>query len=177
MNGSVIIGGKRIEGERVENDFYPTPEYVTEELLKREGFDGVIWEPACGTGSMSEPIKKAGYTVESSDLIDRGYGCIGVDFLQTNSFADNIITNPPYKYATEFVEKAIKTTGKKVAMLLKLQFLEGMKRKQLFAKYPPKIVYVFSKRICFSEGKSPLMVHCWFVWEKGYKGETKLEWI
>ena len=37
--------------------------------------------------------------------------------------------------------------GQDEAMLLKLQFLEGKKRKKFFKKHPPKIVYVHSERI------------------------------
>lgn len=83
--------------------------------------------------------------MRSTDLIDRGYGQGGVDFLQTDEMWDgDIITNPPYKYAKEFVEHAMNVIpdGRKVFMFLKLQFLEGKARGELFKKYPPKCVYV-----------------------------------
>lgn len=100
----------------------------------------------------------------------------------------DIITNPPYKYAKEFVEKALNTipTGNKVAMLLKLLFLEGKARKELFRKYPPKHVYVFSGRImCAKNGEFEKMkagggsaiAYAWFIWEKGYDGKPTLDWI
>ena len=56
----------------------------------------------------------------------------------------DILTNPPYKYAQEFVEHALALlkVGGYCVMLLKIQFLEGKARRKLFDKYPPKYVYV-----------------------------------
>lgn len=97
-------------------------------------------EPACGEGHISEALKAAGYEVESRDLVDRGYGEVA-DFLAIDNLAwnGNIVTNPPYKYAQQFVEKALSIIpeGKKVAMFLKLTFLEGKARRNLFRSTPP----------------------------------------
>ena len=79
-----IVGSSRSNGEREKDDFYPTPQYAVEELLKREVFKGNIWECACGEGDISEVLKQKGYSVYSSDLIDRGYGDTNVDFLKQN---------------------------------------------------------------------------------------------
>lgn len=136
-------------------------------------------------------MKQHGYIVVSTDIIDRGYGCAFTfwkqDFLSyedTNVECD-IITNPPYKLAQEFVEKALDLVedGRKVAMLLKLTFLEGIKRNKLFKENPPKKVWVFSKRIkCAKNGEfekypSSAIAYAWFVWEKGYKGPIILDHI
>ena len=51
--------------------------------------------------------------------------------MQTTEMWDgDILTNPPYKYAKEFIEHAmtIIPDGRKVFMFLKLQFLEGKAR-------------------------------------------------
>ncbi|MDE8344167.1 MAG: hypothetical protein POG24_10155, partial [Acidocella sp.] len=37
-------------------DFYPTPGWATYALINSEQFEGDIWEPACGDGSMSEVL-------------------------------------------------------------------------------------------------------------------------
>ena len=77
---------------------------------------------------MSKRLESFGYNVKSTDLIDRGYGETGVDFLaQTEMFDGDILTNPPYKYAMEFVLKALELIpdGHKVFMFLKVTFLEG----------------------------------------------------
>ena len=89
---------------------------------------------------MSRVLEAAGYEVVSRDLVDRGYGEVA-DFLAIDNLEwdGNIVTNPPYKYAQEFVEKALSIIpeGKKVAMFLKLTFLEGKARRTLFRSTPP----------------------------------------
>lgn len=74
--------------------------------------------------------------------------------------------------------------GHKVCMFLKIQFLEGIKRRQLFEKWPPKVIYVSSSRMrCAMNGdfekyaKSNAICYAWYVWEKGYTGETVLRWM
>ena len=69
-----IVGSSRNNGEREADDFYPTPPYAVEELLKREVFIGNIWECACGEGDISKVFKNKGFEVISTDLINRGYG-------------------------------------------------------------------------------------------------------
>ena len=175
--------------EREQDDFYATEPKAIDVLCEVEKFDGQIWECACGEGHLSERLKEHGYDVISSDLIDRGYGTGGIDFLKINEqFNGNIITNPPYKYAKEFIEKALEIIpeGKKVAMFLKVQFLEGKARKAMFEKYPPKVVHVSSSRLlCAKNAKFDDMIagggsavaYCWYIWEKGYTGDTKLDWV
>jgi hypothetical protein len=128
------------DGERQCEDYYATEPKATEWLCRLEHFEGKILEPSCGEGHMSDVLKKAGYDVVSRDLVDRGYGEVA-DFLAIDnlSWDGNIVTNPPYKYAQEFVEKALRIipNGKKVAMFLKLTFLEGKARRSLFRSSPP----------------------------------------
>ena len=97
----------------------------------------------------------------------------------------DIITNPPYKYAMEFAEHAldISATGVKIAMFLKLTFLEGSKRKMLFDNAPPSRIYVFLSRIdCWKNGVKPdkaskAVCYAWFVWEKGFIGPPEIAWL
>ena len=136
--------------ERELHDFYATEPKALELLLDIEKFDPFVWECACGKGHLSEVLKSRGHIVYSTDLIDRGYGVGGVDFLQTASpFCGDIITNPPYKYAQQFVEHALEIIpeGNRVVMFLKLTFLESQNRRKLFDKYPPEYIYVSSKRL------------------------------
>ena len=175
--------------ERQKHDYYATEPRAIELLLEVEEFSDHIWECACGEGHLSKVLVERGYNVRSTDLIDRGYGEGGVDFLtQSEPFDGDIITNPPYKYASEFVYKALDLIpeGRKVAMFLKLQFLEGKKRKELFLKHPPKVIYVSSSRLlCAKNGEFERMragggsavAYAWFVWVKGFKGDTIVKWI
>ena len=156
--------------------------------MQVEEFSDDVWECACGEKHLAKVFEKK-YNVRSSDIIDR-CGNEVYDFLSPNnqSWHGDIITNPPYKFAVDFVEKALQIApGKhKVAMFLKVQFLEGKGRKQLFTQHPPKVVYVSSSRIqCakngefdkMKEGGGSAVAYAWYVWEKGYKGNTIIKWI
>jgi hypothetical protein len=168
---------------REKDDFYPTPPYATKALLAVETFDGPIWEPACGDGAISKVLEEAGYQVVSSDLVDRGYGENRRDFLmEYRPEAPNIITNPPFKMATDFARKALSLTTGKVAILGRLAFLEGAERKELYDEYPPARVWVFSKRLTmFRRGEATdgtgMVAFAWFVWDHGYVGKPTLGWI
>ena len=170
--------------ERESNDYYATEPKAAELLCEVETFSPYIWECACGEGHLSEVLKAKGYRVFSTDLVNRGYGDRIVDFLDWKApVTGDIITNPPYKYAREFVEHALELIGEghKVAMFLKLTFLEGKARRALFDTYPPKRIYVASGRLLCAKngdfekmkaGGGSAVAYAWFVWEKGYAGDT-----
>lgn len=177
--------------DRADDDYYATDPKAVEKLLEKEEFAKYIWEPACGGGHISRVLLEHGYDVRSSDIVDRGFeGTEILDFLRAYKndrrmmIPRDIITNPPYKYAKEFVEKAIdlSSEGVKIAMLLKLTFLEGKARAELFRRYPPLKVYVFSSRInCgkngdFSSSQSAV-AYAWFIWQKGVCNPPVIDWI
>lgn len=179
---STLGASSHSEHDREENDYYATDPSTIDALFKVENFGDTIWEPACGEGHLSKKIEKYGKSVLSTDLIQRGYGTGDINFLQEKEvWNGDIITNPPYKYAQEFVEHSMELIeksdvgGLKVAMFLKLTFLEGQKRKNLFEKYPPRYVYVFSQRQkCaingdFENTGSSAACYAWFVWYQNYK--------
>lgn len=175
--------------ERQKDDYYATEPKAVDLLLGNEEFNHLIWECACGEGHMSKVLEAAGHKVISTDLVYRGFGEKDpLDFLKSDitDFQGDIITNPPYKYALEFAVKALETVrkGGKVALFLKLLFLEGKKRKEFFKKYPPKRIYVSSSRItCAKNGDfekyddGGAIAHAWYIWQKGYKGDTVIKWI
>ncbi len=132
----VCNGASNHTEERQVDDYYATEPKALELLLEREKFKDNVWECACGGGHLSEVLKLKGYMVVSSDIVDRGYrGTRVIDFLEYSEMNSwDIITNPPYKYAKEFIEHAlnISVEGTKIAMFLKLTFLESKSRKGLF---------------------------------------------
>ena len=183
-----IVGSSRRNGGRAENDFYPTPPEATQALLDREKFEGMIWEPACGNGALSKVLSDNGYDVFSSDLIDRGFGFTPSDFLKEERIAPNIVTNPPFNLALEFVEHAKRRSEKKIAFFLKTAFLEGAKRQKMFIddRFPLKKVYQFSRRVNLYKGSetrdkskisSGMIAFAWFVWDKEHKGPATINWI
>lgn len=157
-------------------------------LLEKEDFSHIIWEPACGEGHISESLKQAGHFVISSDIIDRGYGAVADFFSITSppSLHADIITNPPYSQATAFIYHCLELLppGHKLAAFLKLLFLEGKARRLLYEVHPPKVIYVSSSRlVCAKNGdfkrykNSNAVAYAWYIWEKGYQGDTVIKWI
>ena len=135
-----------------------------------------IWEPACGAGHLAKVFERNGKLAAASDLIDRGYGKPNVDFLQCSRHHNgDIVTNPPFRYALEFAQKALELIpdGRKVCMFLRIQFLKGKARRKFFDEHPPQTVHVLTSRIkCAMNGdfdavKGRAALYAWFVWEKG----------
>ena len=186
---SIIGASNHSETEREKNDFYATDPKALELLLDLEEFDSFVWECSCGKGHLSEVLKEHGYMVRSTDLIDRGYGQGGVDFLAVNErFNGDIITNPPYSVAKEFVDHSLEIIcdGNRVAMFLKLTFLESKSRRELFDKYPPEYIYVSSSRLqcamngdfeTYKKGSGTAIAYGWFIWRKGFTGEPRVRWF
>ena len=181
LAGGKLAGGNPERG-RVDNDFYATDPKSTKALLDNVKFEGNSFlEPCCGQGHISKLIEEyyPNAEVVSQDLVDRGYGKTGIDFL----------TNPPFKLAQDFIEKSLELLNDngKVAMFLKVQFLEGTGRKEFFEKAPLKYVYVFRARQSPWMNGSPVdekgkkwsstMCFAWFIFEKGFEGEPIIRWL
>ena len=171
-------------GERELHDFYATDPIAAEWLIQLEELNHNIYECACGQGHLAKVFENHGFNVKATDLVNRGYGQGGVDFLACEEkFDGDIVTNPPYKYADSFVTHALHLVpeGHKVCMFLKVQFLEGKGRKELFLNNPPRRVWVSSSRIsCSKNGNNfseSMIAYAWYVWEKGYQGDTVLKWF
>lgn len=178
---------KDLGKEREDFDFYPTPPDAIIDLLRRENFEGSLFEPACGDGAISKELKKyyPNSQVYSTDLIDRGYGDqTGIDFLKYNGEKfDNIVTNPPYGILTDFINKALDVARKKVAMLVRIQSLEGVSRfKSLYSKKMLETIYVFSRRVSMyangiKNGASGVASYVWLIFNKDYNGLPCIKWI
>ena len=202
MNNKKVLAGAKLAGGnpengRVEDDYYATNPEAVKMLLTKYTFDAhTILEPCVGGGHIANAINDFYTTkreITGMDLVDRGYpGTIVADFLtyKTDKKYEGIITNPPYSLAKEFVEKGMELLEDdgQMAMFLKIQFLEGAKRKELFDKYPPKYIYVFRNRMAtLNSGleKDPktgkrwatTMCNAWFVWEKGSTSEPVVRWL
>jgi hypothetical protein len=165
-------------------DYFPTPAWATHALIDNEPFDGDIWECACGDGAMSRVLETTGQKVYSSDLYERPYGESGHDFLTSQRRATNIITNPPYNSAEGFVRAGLQRAERKLALLLRLAFLEGGNRNRtIFLATPPSRVWVFSERITFYPagaqiGGSGTTAYAWFVWDAEARDKTtELKWL
>lgn len=186
--GTASLGASNLSlADRADYDLYATPPLAVEMLLEKESFNNKILEPAAGLNHITNVLLNHGYYVFASDIIQR-LPCITIqDFLTTDMRWDgDIVTNLPYSFASQFVEKAmdILQPNHKLAMFLKLTFLESKSRVNLFRKYPPKVIYVSSKRItCIKNGdinnynKGSAICYAWFVWQKGFTGDPIIKWF
>jgi hypothetical protein len=163
--------------------YHPTPPRGARALLARESFKGVVWECACGDGAISRILEAAGYEVVSTDLVDRGYGRGGRDFLADNAtLADHIITNPPYGpergLAAKFVAHALTRIrpGGTVCMLLRTNWEAPQAHQHLMARCCRK--YTFSRRLKMRRGgyagkkHSPQLDVSWYVFSNEHTGPT-----
>ncbi len=183
----VLGASNHTERIREQDDWYATDKEIVKILLQNETFDEYILENSVGSGNIADVLIENGYKVKGIDIKDRGWkGTEIINFLEYNEkWNGDIICNPPYKVALEFAKHSLELIedGHKLAMLLKIQFLEGKERKKFFEKNPPKYIYVFSYRVkCaknndFSKNLSSAVCYCWYLWEKGYKGEPKIKWL
>jgi hypothetical protein len=177
------MAGFNINYDREKDDFYTTPPEATQSLLNKEKFVGNVLEPACGIGTMSEILIKNGYDVVASDLVDRGYGKTGIDFLKTTEQYDNVITNPPFILASNFILHSFKIARKKVAIFGKLTALEGVKRKEIiYSQKKLKKVLVFTRRVSFTKPDSNkvaggLIAFAWYIFDLDYNGLPQVDWI
>lgn len=172
--------------EREKHDYYATHPIAIDCLVSEVQLNHNVWECACGGGHLSKRLEELGHEVYSTDLVDRGYGVATMDFLEfTGTYSGDIVTNPPFKFFEEFLEKglSILSSGNTLALLGKVQILEGQKRGKFFKVNPPKYVLVFSKRLpCaingdFSNFSDGMQAYAWYVFEKGYQGQTILKWV
>ena len=174
--------------EREENDIYATDPKALEVFLEESGIElRNVWECACGEGHLAKVLDAKGLLGRASDLIDRGYGQTESNFYFFSDVWDgDILTNPPYGDAMKFCQHALDCVdeGSKVVMLMRIQFLEGQRRKPFLLANPPKYVYVSSSRLLlakkadFVKYNTPSAnCYAWYVWEKGFKGETTLRWF
>lgn len=160
LSGTKLAGGSPDRG-RVENDFYATNPKAVEMLLADDKFRQWFWKDyISGNVEFLEPCVGKGHIIQGFrnyygnknlpihftclDITDRGYDNVIVqDFMKYNTDMrfDCIMTNPPYEIAMEFAKKGIellKPNGK-MCMFLKIQFLEGRKRREFFDEYPPPL--------------------------------------
>ena len=158
-------------------DFFPTPGWATRALFEYVVKPtGTVLEPASGHGHMTRVLQEYGMEVTERDLMH------GDDYMKDDREEnfDWIITNPPFTLGKEFVIKSL-SKGDNVAMFVRQNFLEGQRRyAELFSKYPPSKIAIFTQRVGLKYGKvvdmSSAVGYVWIVWEKGITN-TEFIWI
>lgn len=179
--GAAMVGGASSTGRR-ELDFYPTPPEPTIALLRWWGdglpSDQTVWEPCAGDGAIVDVVEQHGRQVVASDVVDRGRGYPTRDYFDFKSrAAPNIITNPPFSRAADFILHAADLNVQRMALLLKSHFWQAAKRMKVWRRWRPNWVLPLTWRVDFTGGGQATMDCAWFVWEEApYAArETRLE--
>lgn len=174
--------------DRALDAYFSPPEAAISLLYIEAGYlPKCIWEPAAGDGALVRPFEKAGLTVIASDIADYGLvGCMtGVDYLKARPKpeVEGIVTNPPYKLAVRFAEKAIKETPY-LALLLRTNFLESTARLTFFRRNPPARIWISSRRLPMMhrhgwQGPRAPSNTCfaWFVWDAHSEKKRVVDWF
>jgi predicted RNA methylase len=169
-------------------DFYMTPTWATLALLDRTpwALESKVLEPGCGNGGILTVLVDKGISTYTGIEIDpRRVGLchmqglehvIEGDYLNPESYwgqYDLAIGNPPYKLAFPFVQRALKD-AKLVAMLLRLNWMASIGRREFHAGNPAHIL-VLDKRPGFREdGKTDATEYGWFVWGDDQPGRWEV---
>jgi len=170
------------------NDWYVEPEWCSLRLFQEEKFDGYVYDPACGRGTIIISAMKSGLCAAGSDLIDRGWDTTLTphDFLESDHRRDNIVCNPPFGIAEKFVERALDLARNKVAMLLPANWVQGDKRSRWLAATPLRRVWFITPRPSMPPGHvlgaggkpgNGTTDYAWFVWLRGYDGAPEVRWL
>lgn len=188
QNTSHAVMAQRFEPKDSPDDF-PTPPWATRALIEhvigRERVRGLTClEPACGRGYMARPLSEYFARVDAADAYHYGFAPVR-DFLTFPYEArshDWVITNPPFRLAEEFVERAMTVARKGVAILARTVFLESVGRyENIFKETPPAVFAQFSERVPMVKGRvdpkaSTATGYAWFIWEKD-SHSPRLAWV
>lgn len=172
---------------REANDWYVEPEWVSSRLFDEEKFEGRIVDPAAGSGRILHSARMHGYDTRAFDVTDRGIVYYSlVDFLTTCMRHDNIVSNPPFGIAEQFVAHALKYTERKCAMLLPTNWVQGDKRSRWLEQSPLRRVWFVTPRPSMPPGQvvaaggkpgNGTTDYAWFVWQRGYDGTADVRWL
>jgi hypothetical protein len=192
QNRSSAVMQQRSEPHDSLDDF-PTPPWATralcEFLRQRRGvpLGGLrCREPAANRGHMVAPLKEFFRSVEAFDIHDYGVGFSVADYLYPLPLGETewTITNPPFRLAQQFIERALESSSLGVAIIVRTAFLEGVGRwRDLFTITPPSDILQFSERVVMHKGRlapegSTATAYCWLVWQKDRRLQpTEFHWI
>ena len=176
-----VINDKRKTNTKFAFDDFPTPRYATRALMEvltsEYGLplhEMCVWEPAANRGAMATTLAEKFGKVRATDVLDYKVGYPTHDFLgmkPDNQDFQAIITNPPFALATKFIVRALEYHTPVIAVLARVQLLEGITRyRKIFAANPPTEIRIFCERVSFWRGRldperMSLMAFAWFIWD------------
>lgn len=195
------------QGARDALDDFPTPMWATRALCVWLEDQGeflnyqIAREPCANRGYMVVPLQEFFADVTAADVHDYGVGYAVEDYL-FGPLPDNTdwtVMNPPFRLAQRFIERALETSDRGVAVFVRSAFLEGETRyKELFSKKPPTAILQFAERVIIHKGAmrrkgekyldaegversaSSATAYCWLIWETFDpldERDTEFHWI
>ena len=187
QNVSTAVMQRRHEAHDSLDDF-PTPPWAVRAFCEELGAlpHMTCREPAANRGYMARALAEYFGEVDASDVHDYGVGYPVSDYLfgPDQPMVHWTITNPPFRLAQQFIERAIRTSRECVAVIVRSAFIEGGSRYEtLFKPLPPSIVFQHAERVPMVKGRydpkaSTATSYCWLVWLKGdSQADTRLRWI
>jgi len=162
---------------RGRDAYFTPPEAIISLMhLERAYLPRVILDPCAGAGAFTTLMAQHGYETYANDIEDYGLeGCTIGDYLtyQPHPSIEGIATNPPYKLATEFLQKAL-VDHRYIAFLLRSMWLaDADGRDELLERHPPCRVYHLKRLpMMHREGytgprtKSSNVPHSLMVWDR-----------
>lgn len=162
QNTSAAVMAQRHEAADSLDDF-PTPPWAVRAMLAELDARGLIklsataWDPAANRGHLVRGLGDRFDRVRASDVADYGAGFEQLDYLLPlwpHPVVDWIITNPPFRLAGEFIDRALADASQGVAMLVRTQFLAGQARyRDLFSRHRPHLVLQHAERVVMLAGR------------------------
>lgn len=174
--------------QREENDWYTENKWVSERLFDRVQFIGSIHDPCCGSGRIVRAARAAGYIASGTDLVARGYGGGGVDFLADETPRQSIVCNPPFEKLEEFARHACKVITHRAAMISPVPSLNAAGK--WLQDLPLHSVWLLTPRPSMPPGHVVLDLErqgrepsggkkdfCWLIFERGFEGAPSIRWL
>ena len=170
--------------DRDDDDFYVEPAWCSERLFAVEPFAGLIWDPAAGSGTIPRAARAAGLSNFASDIADHGCGP-RQDFLTASAPAEafDVVTNPPFRLARAFVERALTLGARKTAVVFPTSRLNAAR---WLEPLPLAKIYLLTPRPSMppgeviARGERPgggRMDFAWLVFSHGHSAPPELRWL
>lgn len=172
-------------------DYYVEQPWCSARLFAEEDFSSGVVDPACGSGNIVRSARAAKISALGSDIVKRATECyIACDFF-SDEWAKiydptNVVSNPPFGIADQFIKLAIERAEQKTAMLLPATWHFGSKRSTWLATTPLKRVLALTPRPSMPPGKAieagqkpggGTKDFAWYIWERGYVGAWSGGWL
>jgi hypothetical protein len=172
-----------------KHEHYVEPAWVSRRLFQVEKFTSLVYDPACGWGTILKEARAAGYKVYGTDIINRRRHRLPTfrkyDFLaRCDAIAgSSVVCNPPFDHVQEFCQHALELGAPKVAMIMLLRRLPAAHWLQ---KLPLRRTYFLCPRPSMppgnwiAAGNKPgggTQDFVWAIFERGYTGKPELAWL